>query len=212
MRAPSIRRPNAVTTLDPRRAARFVGGLAIAAIGMTLMLRTELGAAPWEVFNGGLADLLGLPVALVRYGVVAAIVVAVALLGTRLGAALVLTGFIGATWMAVFDLVVPAVGDGPLRLAVFTAGLIIMGFGVAVYLHADLGAGPHDALIFTAARLSGRPLWLSRMTCEVAALLAGAFLGGALGLGTVAFAIGLGPLISLSTIHLDRWAPIGVDG
>ncbi|MFP4513357.1 MAG: YczE/YyaS/YitT family protein, partial [Acidimicrobiales bacterium] len=197
--------------VDPRRAARFIGGLFVASFGMTLMLRTELGAAPWEVFNGGLAALVGVPVGLVRYGVVLAIIAAVALLGSRLGGALVVTGFVGSTWMALWGIVVPQIGTGPLRLAVFTLGLVVMSIGVALYLHAGLGAGPHDALIATAASRTGQTLLIARTMCEVSALVAGALLGGAYGVGTIAFALGLGPLITLATVHLDRWVPIRVD-
>jgi uncharacterized membrane protein YczE len=204
MSAPSPRRSLVASRIDPRALARFVSGLAVASIGMTLMLRTELGAAPWEVFNSGLASSFGAPVALVRYGVVAAIVGLVLLLGARLGGALVATGFVGATWMAIFDLVVPHVGDGPVRAAVFAVGLVMMGVGVALYLDAGLGAGPHDALIHTVALRSRRSLLLARTGCELTALTVGALLGGAVGVGTVVFAVGLGPVIATATVPLGR--------
>ena len=203
-------RQRGAPSFDLRRVARFLGGLSLASFGMTLMLRTEFGAAPWEVFNGGLATLIGVPVALVRYGVVIAIIAAVVLLGGRLRAALVVTGFVGATWMALWEVLIPQISAGPTRLVVYTVGLLVMSFGIAVYLHAGLGAGPHDALIATASARTGQTLLVGRTVCEVSALIAGALLGGAYGLGTIAFALGLGPLITLTTAHLDRRAPIRV--
>jgi uncharacterized membrane protein YczE len=197
-------RQRAARTVDPRRVAQFVGGLGIAAIGMTLMLRSELGAAPWEVLVGGLAGLSGMPPALVRYAVVATLIVVVTALGARIRPALVVTGFVGATWMAAFDLVVPHVDGVGAAVPVFAVGLAVMGLGVAVYLHAGLGAGPHDALIEVVAEISGRSLTVARTACESSALVAGIVLGGVFGVGTVAFALGLGPLIALSTRLLDR--------
>jgi uncharacterized membrane protein YczE len=190
--------------VDPRPLLRFAGGLGIAAFGMTLMLRTDLGAAPWEVLVGGIAGLVGSPPSLVRYGVVVALIAAAMLLGARVRVALVVTGFVGATWMALLDLVVPHVDGLGLRVVVFAAGLAVMGFGIAVYLHAGLGAGPHDALIEMVAVHSRRSLVVARTGCETGALVAGIALGGVFGLGTVAFALGLGPLIAVSTTQLDR--------
>jgi uncharacterized membrane protein YczE len=113
--------------------------------------------------------------------------------------------------MAIFDVLVPGFGGGPQRFVAFAVGLVVMGIGVAVYLHAGLGAGPHDALIMVAAERSRQPLWLSRTACEFAALTGGVVFGGVFGLGTVAFALGLGPIIAVSTTWLDRMSPVVSD-
>lgn len=201
-------RLRSATRLDLRALARFAGGLSIASFGMTLMLRTRLGAAPWEVFNSGLAARVGLSLGLVRYLVVIAIIAGVLALGARIGGALLATGFVGSTWMALYDIVVPQIGTGPVRIAVFAIGLFLMSIGVAVYLHAGLGAGPHDALILTTATRTRQTLLVARVACEMSALVVGALLGGAFGVGTVVFAIGLGPLIALVTVQLHRWDPL----
>ncbi|MGY6502698.1 MAG: YczE/YyaS/YitT family protein [Acidimicrobiales bacterium] len=205
-RVPS--RPSAASRFDLRRPARFVSGLAVGSFGLTLMVRSELGAAPWEVFTGGVAGTVDLPVSLVRYLVIGAIIVLVAALGARMTPALIATGLIGATCMAVYDVVVPSVDGSVVRVAVFAVGLVVMAVGVAFYLHADLGAGPHDALILTASERTGRSLPMSRTACESAALVGGALLGGVVGVGTVAFALGLGPLIAMATGRIERHLPL----
>ena len=97
-------------------------------------------------------------------------------------------------------------GDWPLgvRLAEIPAGIGLVGLGSGVYLAQRLGPGPRDGLMTGLSRRTGRSLRLVRTLIEGTALAAGWTLGGTVGIGTVAFALGIGPAVQFFFQRLDR--------
>jgi uncharacterized membrane protein YczE len=98
-------------------------------------------------------------------------------------------GFVVDAGLDIVD--VPA--SDALRWAMLLAGIVITSFGMALYIGAGLGPGPRDGLM-TGIAAKGYPLWIVRTVLELTALVVGWVLGGDVGIGTVLFAFGIGPI------------------
>jgi uncharacterized membrane protein YczE len=190
------------------RLARCVVGLALFGIGISLLIAADLGAAPWDVFHTGVSDRTGIPVGTVIILTGIALLLLWIPLGERLGIGTVLNAVeIGI----VVDLVLPHVPDDtPLaaRLAMMAGGVVIVAVGSGFYIGAGLGPGPRDGLMTGLAR-RGWSIRLARTGIEITVLVIGVVLGGAIGLGTAVFALGIGPLVEvfLPRLTLDERTP-----
>lgn len=176
------------------RIVRCVAGLALFGIGIALLLQAELGAAPWDVFHSGVSELTGIPVGTVI------ILTGIALLALWIplreppGLGTILNAVeIGL----VVDLVLPLVPDVEhlaVRTAMMAAGIVLIAIGSGLYIGAGLGPGPRDGLMTGLAR-RGISVRTARTAIELTVLVVGVVLGGAIGIGTAAFALGIGPLV-----------------
>jgi uncharacterized membrane protein YczE len=176
---------------------QLVAGLFLAAFGIVLTLRTELGVSPWDVLHGGLAERTGLSFGVVVQLVGAVVLAASLLLGVRPGpgtlANLVLIGVFEDLLLDT-DLAA-GVGDGPLlvRLAVLVAGIVLIGVAGALYIGAHYGAGPRDGLMVALHTRRGWSIGVARTVVEASALVLGILLGGPVGAGTALYTLGIGP-------------------
>lgn len=160
------------------------------------MVLADLGLGPWEVLHQGLSERTGLPIGTMGILVGVAVLVAWVPLRQRPGVGtLCNVVLIGVT----IDLVVAA-GSEPAgalgRWAAMLAGVVLVGVGSGLYIGAGLGPGPRDGLM-TGLAARGHSLRLVRTLLELGALVAGWALGGTVGVGTVVFAFGIGPLVQL---------------
>jgi uncharacterized membrane protein YczE len=183
-----------------RRVPRLAGGLVLFGVGIALMVRADLGLAPWDVLHQGVAERSGLAIGTVTIltgGVVLLLWIPIRErpgLGTLLNVLVI--GLVVDGTLAVVD----APGSMPARLAFLAVGIFVFGPGTGLYIGSGLGPGPRDGLMTGLAR-RGRSIRLVRTGIELAALAAGAALGGGIGIGTVAFALTVGPNVHW---HLDR--------
>jgi uncharacterized membrane protein YczE len=186
-----------------RRVPRLVGGILCLGIGIALTVLAELGLSPYDVLHQGLSEVTGL-----SFGTVVVVLGLVILLlwiplGQRLGIGTVLNtltvGFAVDAWLEV----VPEPGSLALRWVYLIAGIVLVALGIGLYIGAGLGPGPRDGLM-TGLAAKGYPLWLVRTFLELVALGAGWALGGDVGIGTLLFAFGIGPLghFFLARFHL----------
>ncbi len=186
-----------------RRLPRLVAGIVCLGTGIALTLLAELGLSPYDVLHQGLSEVTGL-----SFGTVVVVLGLVILLlwiplGQRLGIGTVLNtltvGFTVDAWMRVL----PEPGSLALRWAYLLAGIVVVALGIGLYIGAGLGPGPRDGLM-TGIAAKGHPIWLVRTGLELLALAAGWLLGGDVGIGTVLFALGIGPLghYFLARFHL----------
>ncbi|HKC26690.1 MAG TPA: hypothetical protein VKB75_01640 [Jatrophihabitans sp.] len=178
----------------PRRIVQLNIGLLLYGLSSALLVRSGLGLDPWDVFHQGLAGRLHLAI-----GTVVIIVGAAVLLlwiplrqwpgyGTVSNAIL-----IGLSMNWSLD-VLPHTALLGWRIVEMITGIVLCGAATGMYIGAAFGPGPRDGLMTGLARRSGRSIRLVRTGIELTVLAAGWLLGGTVGVGTVLFALAIGPL------------------
>jgi uncharacterized membrane protein YczE len=176
------------------RIGRCIVGLAIFGVGIALLIDANLGAAPWDVFHTGVAELTGLPVGQVTIITGVVLLFLWVPLGETLGLGTVLNAIeIGL----VVDLVLPLLPEPDLivaRTAMMLGGVVVIAIGSGLYIGAGLGPGPRDGLMTGFAK-RGISIRFARTAIELTVLIIGIALGGAIGIGTAVFALGIGPLV-----------------
>ncbi|KAB1927588.1 hypothetical protein F8280_06160 [Micromonospora noduli] len=178
-----------------RRLVQLYLGLTLYGVSMALMIRSDLGLDPWDVFHQGLSELTGLSFGTVTIGVGALVLLLWIPLRQRPGLGtvsnVVVIGLVVDATLALL----PAAGPLGVRIAMLVTGIVANGAATALYLGAQLGPGPRDGLMTGyVARRPGRSIRLVRTVIEVTVLALGALLGGTVGVGTVAYALAIGPL------------------
>ncbi|MFV2120333.1 YczE/YyaS/YitT family protein [Streptomyces sp. Act-28] len=182
----------------PRRLAQLTAGLLLYGASSALLVRSGLGLEPWNVLHQGLSRLTGLSI-----GVVVTVMGAVVLLlwiplrqrpGLGTVANVLLIGAAMDTTLAV----VPTAGGLPARIALMVSGVVLNGLATGLYIAARFGPGPRDGLMTGLHRLTGRSVRLIRTLLEAGVVVTGFLLGGSLGVGTVLYALAIGPLAQLS--------------
>ena len=190
------------------RLAALIAGLFLCAVGIVCFLESELGLPPWDVLHQGLAEQLG-----VSFGA-ANLIVSVVILGlawvlrAHIGLGTLLNALlIGSFVIALTSIdAVAALSDEALavRIGLLPLALASFGVGSAFYIAASMGAGPRDSLMLvTSLRLRLR-IGTARTVVEVLALALGFALGGTVGIGTLVFALGIGPAVEASFWLLER--------
>lgn len=171
--------------------------------GIALKLRSDLGLSPWDAFHQGLAHHLPLSVGTVTILVGGLVLLAWIPLRQRVGVGTVLNAIIVG---AIIDLTLYLVGETEsvlLRWAYLLGSIGLIGVGSGLYIGARLGPGPRDGVMMgLAAR--GISIRLARFLIEGTVLVAGWLLGGTVGIGTVVFAIVIGPVVQFFLRLMDR--------
>lgn len=189
-----------------RQLARLLVGLWIFGVGEALVVASELGNSPWTVFAEGISNRTPLSVGTATIAVSVVLMLVWIPLGERPGLGTVLNALlIGVAIDATLAVLEPA----PLgvRVIELLVGIALVGVGSGLYLGAALGPGPRDGLMMGLHRRTGRPVSVLRAAIEVSALVAGTLLGGTVGVGTVTFALLVGPAVALALRHTSRPGP-----
>jgi uncharacterized membrane protein YczE len=178
-----------------RRLAQLYAGLVLYGASMALQIRAGLGLDPWDVFHQGVADRTGL-----SFGTVVIITGAVVLLAwiplrQRPGFGTISNVFVIGIAVDAALAVLPHAGSAPVAVAMLVAGVGLNGLAGGAYIGAGLGPGPRDGLMTGLVRRTGGSIRVVRTTIEVTVLVAGAALGGTVGIGTVVYAVSIGPLV-----------------
>ena len=181
----------------PRRLIQLYAGLALYGVSMALMLRSTLGNMPWDVLHQGLAGRLGWSIGTVAIVVGALVLLAWIPLRQRPGLGTVSNVVVIGLAVDAALAVVPAPGPLPVRVGLLVAGVLLNAVATAAYIGVHLGPGPRDGLMTGLVRRTGRSVRLVRTSIEVAVVATGWLLGGTLGLGTVVYALAIGPLVQL---------------
>jgi uncharacterized membrane protein YczE len=193
----------------PERTARLLVGLWLYGASIALMVEGALGSAPWDVLHLGASE--HLPAGGLGTTVVATSVVVLLAwiplrqmpgLGTILNAALV--GPFADLGLAVL----PTPDHLVAQVGYLIGGIVSCSFATALYVGAQLGPGPRDGLMTGLARSTGWSVRSVRTGIELAVLSTGVLLGGIAGLGTIGFALAVGPL----TQHFLRFLVVPLDG
>ncbi len=189
-----------------RRLGQLLVGLTVYGVSMALMIRSGLGQMPWDVLHYGLA--LHLPLSIGQVVILTSVAVLLRWiplrqapgLGTVLNA--VLIGLATDATLALVD----APASWGARAAFMVAGVLLNALATAAYIGAQLGPGPRDGLMTGWVRRTGLSVRLVRTTLEVIVVVLGWTLGGVVGLGTVLYAVAIGPL----TQRLLPWVTVPV--
>ena len=178
----------------PRRIVQLVVGLFLYGIGIAFIIRGGLGAAPWDVLSQGIT--LHVPVS---FGVVTIAVSVVVLLiwipiRQKPGVGTLLNAVAVGPSADVGFLVIPVTDQLWLQALFFLIGLTVLAAATGLYIGAHFGPGPRDGLMTGLHHRLGWPIWLVRTLLEVTVVAIGWLLGGVAGIGTIAFALLVGPM------------------
>ena len=177
-----------------RRWSQLLSGLFFFGFAAAMMLRASFGVDPWTVFAEGFHVTWGFGIGWVI--VVSGLVVLLIWipLRQRPGVGTVLNALLVGPFMEVGLAVIETPETVIQRVFLYAAGLLMMGIASGLYIGARFGPGPRDGLMVGFNARFGYPMWAVRTVVEVTVLVIGWSLGGSFGVGTVIFALAIGPI------------------
>ena len=189
--------------LKPIRWNTFIKDFVIIQIGfllyglaIALIVRANLGTGTWLVLEVALANIFGIKIGTMTVYMGFLVLIIALVLREQVG-----WGTLGnilsiGPWLNLsLDLISTPKNNLALQIAMFLLGVLIQGVATAVYISVDAGAGPRDSLMLAIQRTTGVSLRLARGAIEIVVVLIGWLFGGPLGLGTVIFALLIGPSV-----------------
>lgn len=178
----------------------FFTGLLVLAFGISLTIKgKDLGIGPWDVFHYGLFKQLGLTIG--TWSIIAGFVILfVTGIGTKsfpkVGA--FINMLLIGIFIDLFNYVLPDPQSLLAQSIVFAIGIVVIAYGIGLYVSADLGAGPRDSLMLLVVEKTGWKVQWVRNGMEIIVFFFGWLLGGPVGIGTVIIALGLGSIVGFS--------------
>jgi uncharacterized membrane protein YczE len=184
--------------LTARRLTQLVVGLFLYGFAIGMMVRAAIGVSPWDVLSQGISLHTGIP-----FGWVTNIVGALVLLlwipiRQRPGLGTVLNVLLVGTSAQVGLWVIPEMTVLWAQILMFAGGLVLLAIATGLYIGAGYGPGPRDGLMTGIHARWGWPIWIVRTVIELTVLLIGWLLGGNVGVGTIAFALLVGPMVNVT--------------
>ena len=184
--------------LMTRRVAQLLVGLFLYGFAIAMMVRAEIGVAPWDVLSQGIAKQTG-----IEFGWVTNIIGAIVLLlwipiRQKPGIGTVANVLLIGTSAQVGLTVLPEVTVLWQQVLLFAGGLALLAIATGLYIGARFGPGPRDGLMTGIHHRWGWKIWKVRTSIEVVVLLVGWLLGCNVGVGTVAFALLIGPMVNVT--------------
>ncbi len=200
------RMPKAKAML-PRRLLALYTGLWLYGFSMAVMVRASLGLDPWDVFHQGVARHVPLSFGTVTALTGIAVLLAWIPLRQRPGLGTVSNVVVIAISVDAGLAMLPDFDGYVVRAAAMIGAVVLNAIATVLYIGAGMGPGPRDGLMTGLVGRTGRSVRLVRTTIEVSALIVGWLLGGSVGIGTVVYAFGIGPLIQLLIPVVNRYLP-----
>jgi uncharacterized membrane protein YczE len=180
-----------------RRLGTLALGLVLVGSGVAVTIRAEVGVAPYDVLTTGLVALSGIPIGIAAMLLPLAFVIVGVLIGGRPGPGTVLAVLlVGPILGATLDLL-PTHEAMPVRLAYFAVGFAVIATGITAVVISEIGSGPAE-LVMLAIHDHGYPLAPVRTLIELTCVAIGWAMGGQVGVGTVVFALLIGPTLTRS--------------
>jgi uncharacterized membrane protein YczE len=184
-----------------RRLVQLYAGLVLFGVSSSMLLLAGLGVDPWDVFHQGLSRRLGLGVGTWAIIVGVAVLLLWIPLRQRPGFGTLSNVLVVGVVIDVMLAVVPPVHGLAAQILVMTAGVVLNGVATGAYIGAGLGPGPRDGLM-TGLAARGHSIRVVRTSIELTVLLTGWLLGGTVGVGTVVYALAIGPLAHITIPRL----------
>lgn len=187
----------------PRRVAQLLVGLFLYGAGCALTVEAGLGVDPWTVFAQGLSVRTGVGIGWITNIVGFFVLLLWIPLRQKPGIGTVANILLVGTSMQIVLGIVPPITGLVAQLATLLGGILVVAVASGLYIGARFGPGPRDGLMTGMNARLGWPIWLCRALVEVTVLLVGWALGGTVGIGTVLFAVLIGPLVHVALPLLD---------
>jgi len=204
--APSPRTRLALTPAErvrwARRILQLLLGLFLYGIAIAVMVRAGIGVSPWDVLTQGLSHQTGLPFGLLTNLIGVVVLLLWIPIRQRPGVGTVLNVLLIGPSAQLGLWLIPQQSIPWLQALVFVGGLLLLAVATGLYIGARLGPGPRDGLMTGLHRRTGWKIWIVRTGIEVAVLSIGWLLGGQVGIGTLAFALLIGPLVNITLPRL----------
>ena len=188
------------------RLGQLYLGLVLYGVSAAMQVQAGLGLDPWDVLHQGLAGVLGHRIGTVSIAVGALVLLLWIPLRQRPGLGTVSNVLVVGLAMNATLAVLPPQYGYPARITTLVAAVLLCGAATGMYISTGLGPGPRDGLMTGIARRTGLSIRLSRTMVELTVLLTGWLLGGTVGVGTVLFAVAIGPLAQLFLRLFARFA------
>ena len=195
-------------SIAPQRWLMLFSGFLAWGLGLALFVRANLGMGPWDAFHQGLGFQLGITIG--TASIIASVLVLLFWipLRQRPGIGTICNALTIGPFTDFFLWLLPQdIENLWLRGAMLLVAMACIGVGSALYLPAGLGAGPRDGLMMGLHDKLGWSIRVSRTAVEACALGIGWGMGGTVGIGTLVFAFGIGPLVQASLKHAGRFLP-----
>lgn len=189
--APSSLLPGPVA----RRLVQVFVGLALFGVSMAMIVEARLGVAPWDVLHQGIARTFDQRLGFVAIGVSVAVLLIWIPIRQRPGIGTIANAvMVGSVFELTAPLIPDEIGSMVARVALLLGGVCLNAVATAMYIGGGLGPGPRDGLM-TGISARGFPVRRVRTTIEVTVLTIGWLLGGSIGIGTLAYALAIGPMV-----------------
>ena len=179
-------------------------GLFLFGLGETLLLASGAGVSPWTVLAEGISIYSSYSIGICTFWISLSILIFWIPLKQKPGIGTILNAIIIAI---VFDYTLPYLPNPiayEFKVLQIIIGVMIVGLGSGFYLIANLGPGPRDGLMTGVQKITGKPIALVRSTIEVIVVFFGWLLGGTAGLGTIVFALGIGPAVAVGIYFVSK--------
>ena len=183
----------------------LVIGLILFGLGEALLISAGIGVSPWTVFGQGISNVLNVSIGFATFIISLFVLLCWIPLRQIPGIGTVLNVIIIASVLDYSLPYLPSPETYILRFTQVVLGVVITGFGGAIYLIANLGPGPRDGLMTGLQRISDFPIAWVRSGIELTVVLIGWILGGIVGIGTLVFAFGIGPSVAISIYLLAKY-------
>lgn len=180
-----------------RRLLQLFVGLAIYGISLAMFIRAGLGLDPWDVFHQGLAGLSGFSIGTVVVAVSFLVLLLWIPLRQKPGFGTLANAVLVGVFADVGLALIPAFSHLGGQIAMLGGAVVLNGIASACYIGARFGPGARDGLMTGLARRTGWSVRIARTLIEVVVLGIGWLLGGSVGVGTVVYALAIGPLVQL---------------
>lgn len=191
------------------RGAALLIGLIGYGFSMAVMVRSGLGLDPWDVFHQGLANRTGMTIGIATAVVGVAVLLAWIPLRNRPGIGTVANVVVIAITVDAALAFLPEPTGLPVRVAMMVGAVLLNAVSTVLYIGAGLGPGPRDGLMTGLVARTGLSVRLVRTSIEATVLAVGWLLGGTVGIGTVVYAFGIGPLVQLTLrVTPQRWLAV----
>ena len=181
-----------------RRITQLLLGLFLYGIAIALMVRAGIGVSPWDVLTQGLAKQTGLPFGLLTNLIGIAVLLLWIPIRQKPGVGTVLNVLLIGPSAQLGLWLIPQQTVPWVQVLVFAGGLALLAVATGLYIGARLGPGPRDGLMTGLHRRTGWKIWIVRTGIEVTVLTIGWILGGQVGIGTLAFALLIGPMVNVT--------------